>query len=786
MTYNNIACYFRRKGKLRTALSYLEKAQRIEMRAKSVSNPAGTRLNLCAVLSQLDRHQEALEHARAAVILLEEEIEQLRDQAGGDDAPEVSNKMAVLAICYHNLGVENEYLRHIPASLDAYQRGVAIARSYLGADNDITKTLVKSCKAAKEHLETAHKRRPESAARGASGPGASGASGPGASGSLGSAYDSMRELRFAQSAGARRAHSAAPSRPGSGMATPQPASRAGLDFSRSAPSSRPASAAHRPTRTSAAGREGRGIGSEFTTALDRSATGTGRSFGAPPAVDSPLAPYTGGAARQRPLSAVLHAGSVRAGEGSRGLDQRDRRTRPLSASAKLSFAEGSELWGEHGGGGSGLASGAPPSRMGPRTPRADGEGRSALRRPGSGLRRPAHLAEGDGGGAWDSRRGGRRRGDTSVELEESLLEVDEEEDGNGFSDAALEPSISSDEGDEIEEQRAVLSRANIRAPSRRPASAGIVREERSTPGKPVRPATGGPGGSARARERERELQPLPTWAGTPDASPSRDPGQGSRGPRAQGRTASPGAARRRHSRSPSRVYVADDAERPQSARRPGSASSAGRRRRRGSSESSHSWERLAGSSAGAQQRTRVAGALADEEEALGALPAATAVAAAAAGGGQALSPGGNISLDLSDSPYESDGSNAEGGAGVTAPPVGERAEQMAPSARAEIGDRSGSARAEIGERARAEIGPSRAARGGRADRPADTGGQGRRGRGAQARAGAGGSGELGGGAALDALEGLEHTDYESDDWAGAGGAQGHKWVDMSLPGEGVS
>lgn len=55
VTYNNIACYFRRKGKLRTALSYLEKAQRIEMRVKTVSNPAGTRLNLCAVLSQLDR-----------------------------------------------------------------------------------------------------------------------------------------------------------------------------------------------------------------------------------------------------------------------------------------------------------------------------------------------------------------------------------------------------------------------------------------------------------------------------------------------------------------------------------------------------------------------------------------------------------------------------------------------------------------------------------------------------------------------------------------------------------
>lgn len=44
-----------RKNKLRTALKYLEKAQRIEMKSRVVANPAGTRLNLCAVLSQLER-----------------------------------------------------------------------------------------------------------------------------------------------------------------------------------------------------------------------------------------------------------------------------------------------------------------------------------------------------------------------------------------------------------------------------------------------------------------------------------------------------------------------------------------------------------------------------------------------------------------------------------------------------------------------------------------------------------------------------------------------------------
>ena len=71
---------------------------------------------------------------------------------------------------------------------------------------------------------------------------------------------------------------------------------------------------------------------------------------------------------------------------------------------------------------------------------------------------------------------------------------------------------------------------------------------------------------------------------------------------------------------------------------------------------------------------------------------------------------------------------------MTAPPVGERAEQMAPSARAEIGDRSGSARAEIGERARAEIGPSRAARGGPRRPPSGHGGAGPAGAGGRRRA----------------------------------------------------
>ena len=60
------------------------------------------------------RHQEALEHARAAVILLEEEIEEVRDHFGAEDAPEVANKMAGL------LSLPEPYTLHpTPSTLHA-------------------------------------------------------------------------------------------------------------------------------------------------------------------------------------------------------------------------------------------------------------------------------------------------------------------------------------------------------------------------------------------------------------------------------------------------------------------------------------------------------------------------------------------------------------------------------------------------------------------------------------------------------------------------------------------
>lgn len=146
VTYNNLACYYRRQGKLHAALQYLQKALKIEGRMQQVDNPADTYLNACAVLSQLGRHQSGLEHAQQALILLQEELSAV--MSGAADPPK-ADRIAVLAIAYHNVGVEQEFLKKHAIALQSYTKGVQVAERYLGADHAITATLRSSMIAAR-------------------------------------------------------------------------------------------------------------------------------------------------------------------------------------------------------------------------------------------------------------------------------------------------------------------------------------------------------------------------------------------------------------------------------------------------------------------------------------------------------------------------------------------------------------------------------------------------------------------------------------------------------------
>lgn len=160
VTYNNLACYFRRTGKLHAALQYLQKALKVESRLDNVTNRADTHLNLCAVLSQLGRHAGALEHAQAALIQLQEELfPSALSGSGSGPAAASADRIAVLAIAYHNIGVEQEFLKRFEMAIDSYRKGVDISETHLGTDHGITITLRNSYLAAKQAVEVARKRR---------------------------------------------------------------------------------------------------------------------------------------------------------------------------------------------------------------------------------------------------------------------------------------------------------------------------------------------------------------------------------------------------------------------------------------------------------------------------------------------------------------------------------------------------------------------------------------------------------------------------------------------------
>ena len=61
-----------------------------------------------------------------------------------DDVPATQNKdsnkdkVAVLAIAYHNMGVEQEFLRSYPAAILSYKKAVNFAEKNLGAEDGIT------------------------------------------------------------------------------------------------------------------------------------------------------------------------------------------------------------------------------------------------------------------------------------------------------------------------------------------------------------------------------------------------------------------------------------------------------------------------------------------------------------------------------------------------------------------------------------------------------------------------------------------------------------------------
>merc|ERR1719453_2134686 len=168
VTCNNLGCYYKKVGKLHGALSYLRRALKMELELNTdEATMAGTHLNICAILSKLDKHDKAVQHALCALELISHRVASAAQAVTQDE-------YSVLAIAYHNVAVERDYLHQWEHAHTAYQQGHQIAKKCLGEQHPLTQTLAKNCDTALQKSQKFAKERPmPSAAAGAAPPSSS-------------------------------------------------------------------------------------------------------------------------------------------------------------------------------------------------------------------------------------------------------------------------------------------------------------------------------------------------------------------------------------------------------------------------------------------------------------------------------------------------------------------------------------------------------------------------------------------------------------------------------------
>ena len=160
VTFNNMGCFFKRRSKLHAALQYLFRALEVELQTEAAENPAATHLNICATFSQMGRHEEALEHAEKAIMQLQAEW----DSSDNPTQDHPTNK-SFLAMAYHNLAVEQEYLHYWEEARRSYEHAHSLAEQAWGASSPMTTALHKSWMGFQRKKKIAEKKEAEAAVR---------------------------------------------------------------------------------------------------------------------------------------------------------------------------------------------------------------------------------------------------------------------------------------------------------------------------------------------------------------------------------------------------------------------------------------------------------------------------------------------------------------------------------------------------------------------------------------------------------------------------------------------
>ncbi|RHY28153.1 hypothetical protein DYB25_009995, partial [Aphanomyces astaci] len=162
LTYNNLGCCYRRLNKLPKALKYLDAAAAIGAETTHVKNLSITYLNLCAIHSQMGRHDTALEHAQSAIFHAQEELVVEKVEADDDETKDLldtptttEEKIVGLAIAYHNMGVELEHNEKADASLQVRKKALQLIFKYKTSNPELWHTFKATFDAAKQATASA-------------------------------------------------------------------------------------------------------------------------------------------------------------------------------------------------------------------------------------------------------------------------------------------------------------------------------------------------------------------------------------------------------------------------------------------------------------------------------------------------------------------------------------------------------------------------------------------------------------------------------------------------------
>ena len=119
--------YYYSRGKLNASLKYLQTALKIHSVRKEWDHYAKVLLHICCVHSRLKDHDSSV-HALSSVLQL---VEDHKLEDGGSSA----QKICMIAICYHNLAIEQLHQHEFQQACIASQNARRLARLSLSYSN---------------------------------------------------------------------------------------------------------------------------------------------------------------------------------------------------------------------------------------------------------------------------------------------------------------------------------------------------------------------------------------------------------------------------------------------------------------------------------------------------------------------------------------------------------------------------------------------------------------------------------------------------------------------------